>query len=271
MKKIAVTSILLIVFVFLAGAQERQFKLSKKTGTLKVNIGGVSIEGYDGSEVVFSAPELKRDDKDERAAGLKLVSGSGLTDNTGLNLSVRENGGTVEVDYVGKLERERITIKVPNTMSVKVAVTGVMNGNRPVDIKDFKGELEISTMYNAVSLQNITGPVNAKTIYGELNAKFASAVKGPVSLVSVYKFVDVSIPPGLKANVNISSQNGNIYAADGLDIKRELPKEKQSSDGEDLAGLKEWTRSSNITGTLNGGGVDLILKTNYGKIYLRKN
>lgn len=271
MKKIAVTIILSIAFVSLTNAQDRQFKLPKKTGTLKVNISGVTIEGYDGNEIVFSAPELKKEDKDERAEGLKLVSGSGLTDNTGLNLSVRENGGIIDVDYVDKRDRELITMKVPNTMSLKVAVTGVTNSGWPVNIKDFKGELEISTMYNAISLENITGPVNAKTIYGELTAKFASTVKGPVSLISVYKFVDVSIPSGLKANVNISTKNGNIYAADGLDIKREMPKDQKSSDGEDLTGLKEWSRSSDITGTLNGGGIDLILKTNFGKIYLRKN
>ncbi|MBZ4189424.1 DUF4097 domain-containing protein [Niabella beijingensis] len=271
MKKIVATIILSIALVSLAGAQERQFKLPKKTGTLKVNIPGVTIEGYDGNEVVFSAPELKREEKDERAAGLRLVSGSGLTDNTGLNLSVRENGGVIDVDEVGRRDRELITIKVPNTMSVKVATTGAMNAGRSVDIKDFKGELEISTMYNAISLHNITGPVNAKTIYGELTATFASLVKGPVSLVSVYKFVDVSIPSSLKANVNISTKNGNIYAADGLDIKKEVSKEKKDSDGEDLTGLTEWSRSSDITGTLNGGGMDLILKTSYGKIYLRKN
>ncbi|MCD2424784.1 hypothetical protein LQ567_18525 [Niabella pedocola] len=271
MKKIVVTIILAIAFVSLTHAQERQFKLSKKTGTLKVNISGVNIEGYDGNEVVFSAPERKREDKDERAAGLKLVSGSGLTDNTGLNLSVQENAGVIEVDHVGKTDRELITIKVPNTMSVKVATTDVMNAGKSVNIKDFKGELEISVMYNAISLENVTGPVNAKTIYGELIAKFASIVKGPVSLVSVYKFVDVSIPPTLKANVNLSSKNGNIYAADGLDIKRETPKEQKSNDGEDLAGLKDWSRSSDLIGTLNGGGIDLILKTSYGKIYLRKN
>lgn len=271
MKKIAVTIILSIALVSLTNAQEHQFKLSKKTGTLKVNISGVTIEGYDGNEVVFSAPELRRADKDERAAGLKLVSGSGLTDNTGLNLSVRENAGTIDVDYVSKTDRERIVIKVPNTMAVKVATTDVMNAGKSVAIKDFKGELEISVMYNAISLHNVTGPVNAKTIYGELTATFASIVKGPVSLVSVYKFVDVTIPYNLKANVNLSSKNGNIYAADGLDIKRETPKEQKSSDGTDLTGLQEWSRSSDITGTLNGGGIDLILKTSYGKIYLRKN
>ncbi|MCF3110263.1 hypothetical protein LL912_15875 [Niabella sp. CC-SYL272] len=271
MKRIVATIILSITLVSLTNGQDRQFKLSKKTGTLKVNIPGVTIEGYDGNEIVFSAPQLKNEEKDERAEGLRLVTGSGLTDNTGLNLSVRENAGVIDVDYVGKRAQEPIAIKVPNTMAVKVATTDVMNAGRRVDVKDFKGELEISVMYNAISLQNVTGPVNAKTIYGELTAIFASVVKGPVSLVSVYKFVDVSIPSGLKANVNLSSKNGNIYAADGLDIKREAPKEQKNSDGEDLTGLKEWSRSTDIIGTLNGGGVDLILKTGYGKIYLRKN
>lgn len=270
MKKIIATIILSVVLVSLVSAQDRQFKLSKKTGTLNLNIAGVHVEGYDGNEIVFSAPELKNKEKDERAAGLRLVSGTGLTDNTGLNLSVRENGNTVDVDYVGKKDKEPITIKVPNTMAVKVTTTGVVNSNWLVDIKDFRGELEVSTMYNAIALSNITGPVNAKTIYGELTATFATAVKGPVSLVSIYKFVDVSIPESLKANVNFSSTNGDIYAAEGLNIQKE-PLKKKSSDGTDITGLNEHGRASEIKGTLNGGGVDLIVKTNYGKIYLRKN
>lgn len=270
MKKIVASVILSVVLVSLAAAQDRQFKLSKKTGTLNVNISGVHIEGYDGSEIVFTAPPLKNEDKDERAAGLRLVSGSGFTDNTGMNLSVRENGNTVDVDYVGKRDQEIVTIKVPNSLAIKVTTTSVMNAGWLVNIKDFKGALEVSTMYNSISLNNITGPVNAKTIYGELTAKFTTPVKGPVSLVAVNKFVDVSIPQDLKANINFSAKNGNIYAAEGLNIQKAPLKEK-SSDGSDLTALADYSRSSEIQGTLNGGGIDLILKTNYGKIYLRKN
>ncbi len=270
MKKTITTIILSVVLVSLAGAQDRQFKLSKKTGTININTAGVHIEGYDGNEILFSAPALKNEDKDERAAGLRLVNGSGLTDNTGMNLSVRENGTAVDVDFVGKKDNEAVTIKVPNTMAIKVITTNIMNASWPVDIKDFKGALEVSTMYNTISLNNITGPVTAKTIYGELTATFATAVKGPVSLVALYKFVDITIPAGLKANLNVSSQNGSIYAADGLDIKKE-PLKAKSSDGTDISGLNEHGRASEIKGTLNGGGIDLILKTSYGKIYLRKS
>lgn len=268
MKKIFITTILSFVLLSLVNAQGREYKLSKKTGTLKVSLSGAKIEGYDGNEIIFTAPDRKNDDKDERAEGLKLISGSGLKDNTGLGISVEEKDNAVEVNYVSRRDRDAITIKVPNSMSIKIKTNDVMN-NKAFDIKNFKGELEIGVMYNTVSLDNVTGPINAKTIYGSLTAKFAQTIKGPISLVSVYKFVDATIPSNLKANINLSTQYGNVYAAEGLDIKREAVKEK-TVDDEDITGMSDWSKSSDIKGTLNGGGIDFILKSSYGKIYLRK-
>ncbi|REA64356.1 hypothetical protein DSL64_02050 [Dyadobacter luteus] len=269
MKKL-LTSIVISVSLFSAAyAQDRQFKLSKKAGRLILNISDVSVEGYDGSEIIFSAPQPK--EKDEKAKGLTLLSGSGYSDNTGLNLSVRDNGSNVEVDYVGKQEKVPITVKVPNTMSVKVSATGAMSSDGIVYVKDFKGESEINTIYNSISLQNVTGPINAKTLYGELNAKFASSLKGPISLVAVNKYIDVSIPADLKANVNLSTSFGNIYAAEGLNIVRETAGNKQAGQQQTASSdSKEWSRSTSIKGRLNGGGLDLILNTN-NKIYLRTN
>ncbi|MFT4203005.1 MAG: hypothetical protein QM610_03745 [Chitinophagaceae bacterium] len=270
MKRILITTIVSsLVLLSLVHAQEHQFKLSKKTGTLKVYLTGAKIEGYDGNEIVFSAPERKEEGTDERAEGLKLISGSGATDNTGLGISVEEKDNAVNVRYVSKRNQDLITIKVPNSMSIVVKTSDVMF-NKPFDIKNFKGELEIGVMYNTVTLENVTGPVNAKTIYGGLTAKFSQPIKGPISLVSVYTFVDATVPASLKANVNLSTQYGNVYAADGLSIKRETVKADSSSDDEDITGMTDWSRSSDIKGTLNGGGIDFILKSSYGKIYLRK-
>ncbi len=54
--------------------------------------------------------------------------------------------------------------------------------------------------------------------------------------------------------------------------KKKQIKDEKNNDGEDARTLKDWSRSSEIIGTLNGGGgTDLILKTSFGKIYLRKN
>ena len=268
MKSLVITILLSAALFSVTYAQERQFKLSKKTGKLILNISGVSVEGYEGSEVIFSAPQTK--EKDERAQGLALLSGSGLTDNTGLNLSVRDKGGSIEVDYVGKQEEVLITVKVPNTMSLRITTTQDMRSNETVYVKDFSGEAEINTIYHNICLQNVTGPINAKTLYGELIAKFASNLKGPISLIAVNKYIDVSIPASLKANVNLSTSYGNIYAAEGLNIIRETTIEKKTSEEASPSQPTEWKRSTNIKGTLNGGGLDFILKSNK-KIYLRTN
>lgn len=269
MKKIFITTFLLLTVFSLVNAQNREYKVSKKKGSLNIYLTGAKIEGYDGSEVIFSAPERKSETKDERADGLRLISGSGKNDNTGLGISVEASGDAIDVNYVSRRERDPITIKVPNSMSIVVKTNDVIN-NKPFEVNNFKGELEISVMYNTVTLENVTGPVNAKSIYGSVTAKFGNAVKGPISLISVYKFVDATIPSSLKANVNLSTQYGNIYAADGLDIKREAVKAPKDSDDEDIVGMKDWSRSSDIKGALNGGGIDFILKSSYGKIYLRK-
>lgn len=268
MKQLLMSIMLSASLFSVAYAQERQYKVQKKAGRLTLNISDVCVEGYDGNEIIFTAPQPK--EKDERAQGLTLLSGSGLKDNTGLNLSVRENGNSIEVDYVGKQENVLITVKVPNTMAVKVAATGAMSSDGTVHIKDFNGESEINTIYNSISLSNVTGPVNAKTLYGELTAKFASDLKGPISLVAVNKYIDVSIPATLKANVNLSTNYGNIYAAEGLKIIREATEDKKVNEDANASGQQGWSRSTNIKGTLNGGGLDLILKTN-NKIYLRTN
>lgn len=265
MKKILLLTFLGFFSLQLLNAQAREFKVSKRKGTLKVNLSGVKLEGYDGNEIIFSAPERKVENTDERAAGLKMITASGLSDNTGLNLSVRENGDVVDVNYVSQNNRDLITIKVPNSMNVKINTSDVINAKK-LDVKNFKGELEINAVYNSVSLENVTGPINANTIYGSLDAKFSQVMKGPISLVAMYKYADVTIPGNLKANVNLSTQFGNIFAADTFDIKRD----KAKSTDKDAEGLTDWSRNTDIVGTINGGGLDLIIKSSYGKIYLRK-
>ncbi|PZP48631.1 MAG: hypothetical protein DI598_09780 [Pseudopedobacter saltans] len=268
MKKIFIAAIMSFALLSIAHAQEKAYKLSKKTGNLKILLTGAKIEGYDGSEIILTAPERKPDEKDERADGLRLISGSGLKDNTGLGVSMEDKDNVVTVSYVSKRDHDDITIKVPNSMSITIKTSDVIH-NRPFEIKNFKGELEIGTVYNTINLENVTGPINAKTIYGSLTAKFAQSIKGPISLVSVYKFVDATIPSSLKANISLSTQYGNVYAAEGLDIKRDAVKAK-ANDDDDLTGMTDWSKSSDIKGTLNGGGIDFILKSSYGKIYLRK-
>ena len=154
-------------------------------------------------------------------------------------------------------------------------------------VKNMQSELNISTSYNKIKLENNTGPMNIKSLYGSIDAVFSGEIKGPVSIVSVYEYVDVSLPAATKANVEIATSYGKLYAADGLKIavepnavkkeesrvtglsrnsgERIMLGETLNASGETIFGYNTET----IKGKLNGGGTDVILKSNYKNVYLR--
>ena len=121
-----------------------------------------------------------------------------------------------------------------------------------------ESEIEVSVQYNTVKLDSITGPMNIKTVYGGIEASFTTTIKGPVSILSVYGFIDISLPLTTRAQINFSTSYGQIYAASDFKIVMDKPDTEALSYGDQ------------VKGKINGGGIDIVLKSNYGKIYLRK-
>jgi hypothetical protein len=254
MKKIITLTAALFCISLLSIAQD--FKINKNSGKLSIFLSGATIEGYNGNEIIVSNTSA-RDDEDERAKGLRVISGSGLEDNTGLGVNVTEKGGAVEIRQVGRKDPNKIVIKVPKGVTVFFQHDKVMNHSK-VKLKNIENEIEVSCTYNDIELDNVTGPMTIKTIYGQIDAELGNTVKGPISIVSVYGRVDVTMPTTLKANMSLSTPYGDIYAAS--DFKFDIEK------------TEEMVRygSNSVKGKLNGGGTDISLKSNWGKIYLRK-
>ncbi|MBS1976185.1 MAG: DUF4097 family beta strand repeat protein [Bacteroidetes bacterium] len=246
------TIILLIILIASAGnpliAQE--FKISKNSGRLEIQTGRVTVEGYNGNEIIFAARDGQKR-KDERAQGLREINSLGLEDNTGLGINVEDNGGVVTVRQLKKMESPDIRIQVPKGVIVSFSHESQYGGK--AHFRNMENEIEVSAQYNSVELENITGPATIKTIYGHVEATFDQTVKGPISIVSIYGFVDVTIPAATKANLRMSTSYGEIFVAPELKIEME-----KSAD------------SDRVNGKLNGGGLSMDLSCNYGKIYLRK-
>ena len=123
--------------------------------------------------------------------------------------------------------------------------------------KNMENEIEVSAQYNSVEMDNCSGPVTVKTIYGHVEAVFNPNSKGPISIVSVYGYVDVTLPPATKANIKMSTSYGEIYAASDFKIEMDGPGDRS----------REGDR---VSGKINGGGMNIDLACNYGKVYLRK-
>ncbi|MCZ4223812.1 DUF4097 family beta strand repeat-containing protein [Pedobacter rhodius] len=280
-----------LVAITISASAQKEYKLAKSSGKLNLNIGGAIVEGYSGNEIIFSMAKSENDVVDERAKGLRVISGSGFADNTGMGIDVSEKGDEINVNPVRKgVLTGIVTIKVPQ--NIKIAFNNTNVNQDELILKNLKNEIEISVSYTKIKLENNTGPMNVKTLYGSVDAIFNGEIKGPVSIVSVYGYVDVSMPATTKANVELGTSYGNLYAGEGFKIAVEKStNEKTESAGtiNSVQGLTKTTGYSinsqgsviglnsyssrdreTLKGKLNGGGADVILKSNYKNVYLRE-
>lgn len=254
MKKNIIT--LLICLSAFGSAFAQEFKIAKTTGKLVIKLSSVTVEGYDGNEVIFSNPDKKF--SDERAAGLSLLSGTGIADNTNIGINVTDKGATVEVNEVAP-NLGKIKILVPRGMSISFNWQNMIHASKVV-FKNIQKEIDISARNNTIELEDVTGPVSVNSIYGSVVAKFKEKITGPITIASMYGNVDVSVPLDTKASLKLKSSYGYVFAASEMKIDLK----KRTEDG-----MVEYN-SSNIVGSLNGGGIEFNLTSEYAKVYLRK-
>ena len=255
MKKQIVWIAGLIMLIISSVAQAQEFKLAKNTGTIEITeVNQVKIEGYAGKEVIFSSSDFNRD-KDDRAKGLRAISSLGMEDNTGLGLSVIENGGVITVRQLKKMDGPDILIKVPQGMAIKYSHTSPHGSD--VYVNNVEGEIDISTVHSDVRLENSNGVVKVRTVHGGIDASFEDPIKNTISLTSTHGHVDVALPSTVKANFKLTTSWGEILIdpAFKLEIDRAGDMVKYSD---------------KMTARVNGGGVEISLASTHDNVYLRK-
>jgi hypothetical protein len=253
MKKIIMTWMLAVVAIG-STAVAQEYKVSKSSGRLEIReVNNVQIEGHNGNEIIFTARGGDRD-RDDRAKGLRAISSMGLEDNTGIGLSVIEKGDVVEVQQLKKMDGPDITIRVPK--GVTVVYTHTNPHGSELEIKNFEGAIEVSTVHNNVALMNNTGPMEVKTVHGNIEASLGSNLKGPIAIVSVHGHVDVGLPSATKANIRLGTTWGELLVDPAFKIEI------------DRSG-KMVRYNDRVTGKINGGGVDIELGSTHDNVYLR--
>lgn len=247
--------VLAVILVAAGCLRAQEFKVSKNSGRLEINIGSVTVEGHNGNEIIFSSKDHDKE-KAKRAEGLRSVNSLGLEDNTGLGINVTDKGNVVTVQQLKKTNSPNIKILVPKGMIVSFSYESQYGGE--AKFKNMPNEIEVSAQYNSIVLENVTGPLTIKTIYGHVEASLDANMKDPISIVSIYGYVDVAIPVTTKANLKMSTSYGEILA----DPEFKIEMDRQ---GGDLISY-----SDKVIGKINGGGINIDLSCNYGKVYLRK-
>lgn len=131
----------------------------------------------------------------------------------------------------------------------------ITSGSNTWDLSDFKGEAEISTSYRSINLTDVSGPVIANTIGGNIKVVFDKVSPTNLySLISNDGYIDMTIPTN--ANIQLDAVGNRILS--DIDFKV-LNEDLTEFDGKRMR-LQ-----------LNAGKTKMKLDASLGSIYLRKS
>ncbi|MGW9684837.1 DUF4097 family beta strand repeat-containing protein [Flagellimonas sp. 2504JD1-5] len=249
MKKV---TILLIALAFCAITNAQTDFTKSLNGVTWVKIeskSDITVKTHSSNQLLIKGSRSSK--VSEKAKGLKLV-GEGGPDNTDVGFYVVQDGNTLLVKSLRKGEGAQIYL--PKNQNVSVHST--WDGD--IEIDGFSGEVEADAQLNgSVEITAVNGPVTANALNGEIKVEFGTVKQNsPISIYTTNGAVDVTLPSSTPADLTLGSTNGDIYT--NFDIKRE---EKD--------GLKSIS-GKKVRSAINGGGVDISLKSTNGNIYLRK-
>jgi len=255
MKNIFLFSLLLSLtqFVF---AQSYTAKFSNNSGEQKIRIikseGAILIEAHNSAEVIAWTDDYEA--PPERARGLRPLYNNAI-DNTGMGLEIEETGNVMIIKTVSSKDMD-FELKVPENAHIYIEETD-WNGDG-IRIKDVVGEIEIEAKGSDIQIVNAAGPIVASTVNGDIEVTYASVKQDhPNSIACTNGFVDVTLPNNTEANLKMKSINGEVYT----DFEVDMGKIKEG---------KHRLSGHNLSGTINGGGVEISLRAINSDIYLRQ-
>ena len=257
MKKLLLLSFGLAYGLATANAQEFKTKLANSKDrkvTIEMGAAQLKIEGHNSDEVIIQASS-GYEAPPERAKGLKPIYNTAV-DNSGIGLAVTQENGGLKIE---KAARKQInyTIKLPRKVALLYQETNWHGSS--ITISNMDGDLEIRTNNSSIDLNNVTGPIVANTISGEVNIVYSSlGQEKPTAISTINGAIDITLPTTSKANLKLSSIQGEVYTDFDLGLKN-------AKDG-----MAKVGGGRNTDGTINGGGVEMQLKTINSNIYIRK-
>ena len=230
---------------------------------VEVNLfsGDISVEGYDGNEIVIVADAPIRDaDQGEppRADGLRRIQSSSV------GLTVEENNNIVSVRMDFSPKNADLQIRVPRRTSVKASL---VNGG-DVEIDSVTGEHELSNVNGDVIATDISGSAVVNATNGDVLATFASVdTTKPMSFISFNGDVDVTLPGNLAADLIVGSQQGDVYT--DFEVVAETDPPNIERGGNPNRG-PTWRVRQNTRYAIGGGGPEITLRTFNGDVMIRK-
>lgn len=180
--------------------------------------GSVSVEGYEGQEIVITA--IREISGSEREVELAKEE---------LSLRVDQDGNTVlvyiEAPFITlnrKDDRIRyrmdrwdddykflfdITVRVPK--STQIYASTINKGS--VKVENTTGQVSASNVNGKIELRNISGATEAHTVNGDILATYTASPDSDSHYQTVNGTIEVNYPENLSADIRFKSMHGDLY------------------------------------------------------------
>jgi DUF4097 and DUF4098 domain-containing protein YvlB len=253
-------------FVTTASAQDETqvvpFSDPSRIGKVEVQLlnGAITVRGEDRRDVaVLMRPGSSGRSQVDRGTppGMKR-----LTQAQGFSISEERNEIKIESNSM-RNGGGSIELRVP--LKTNLELGGVNGGT--ITVENVEGELEIEHVNGSLSLTNVAGSVVAGTQNGSVTVKLSRVMADkPMSFTSFNGKVDVTLPPTIKANLKMRTDNGEIFT----DFDVQLRQGDKPSPTRNSRGGFQLEVNRAVYGSVNGGGPEIELRSFNGTIYLRK-
>ena len=155
------------------------------------------------------------------------------------------------------------TVTVPK--NVDLTVKSVNDG--AIRIEGVAGRLRVRHVNDDVTVVDVGGRVDAKTVNGELKVDFASLPAGDSSFATVNGDIDLGFPKGLGAELTFDTLNGEVYTDFPFTMSKKTPPPPPSTAER---GRHRHEIGRKTAATLGGGGIAIDCDTVNGDITIRE-
>jgi hypothetical protein len=200
-----------------------------------------------------------QEEKQKKVAGMKQLSGSSS------GLEVEEEGNVVTVSTRSWKAATDLVIQVPRTTSLEIRSS--MDG--AVVVEGVNGEIDINNINGPVTLSSVSGNTLVHTVNGDITVVLSRvAADKPLSFSTMNGDIDVTLPPDVKANLKMKSEQGEIFSDFDINMTRQPAKAEAAEKTEQ--GKYRIAFDKSLYGIVNGGGQEIGFNTFSGDIYIRK-
>ncbi len=178
---------------------------------------------------------------------VRTSGGSISLDELNGSLQARTSGGSLSLNNLGGVVDAR-TSGGSISLNESGGEINVRTSGGSISAKNTAGKVELSTSGGSINLDNLSGEVDASTSGGSIRANMLK-VEGPISLRTSGGTIRATLPNGLGYNLDLKGNSVNIPL--------------QNFTGE--------TKRSSVSGSMNGGGYAISMRTSGGSVNVEWN